>query len=78
MASLFDLRSGHTITEGLQGSSVCNDALRIARARAKESKRSVLLEDDDGDWIVGPRGGIRKMTPALKRRYGFDQHPPDD
>ena len=73
MASLFDLLSGHTITEGLQGSDICNDALRTARAIAKETKRSVLLDDDDCEWIVGPRGGIRKMTPALQRRYGFNQ-----
>jgi hypothetical protein len=73
MASLYDLNSGHTITEGLQGCNVCDEALNIAKRTAAETRRSVLLEDDDGEWIVGPSGRIRKMTPALQRRYGFNQ-----
>jgi hypothetical protein len=74
MAALYDLNSGHTITEGVQGSSVCNDALNMAKAIAKERRRTVILDDDDGEWLIGPSGRIRRFTPALKRRYGFDRH----
>jgi hypothetical protein len=73
MASIYDLNTGHTITVGVQGSSVSTEARNMARRIAKDRNRSVLLEDDNGDWIVGPRGRIRAMTSALARRYGFNQ-----
>lgn len=74
MAALYDLISGHTITAGVQGSNACDAAIRMAKSIAKDSRRTVMLDDDDGEWLVGPSGRVRRFTPALKRRYGFDQH----
>lgn len=39
---------------------------------AKERRKTVILEDDDGEWLVGPRGGIRRFTDRLKREMGFE------
>lgn len=67
MASIYDLDSGQAITAGLQGSSVCNEAINVAKNIAKERRRTVLLEDDDGDWLVGPSGRVRKSTPSYRQ-----------
>lgn len=49
---------GYYITEGLQGCSVCDDALRMARREAKERDEPVFLADDDGNWEVDPDGSV--------------------
>jgi hypothetical protein len=71
MASVYDLATGHTITEGLQGCRVCDQAIQVAADLAKIHNKTVILDDDDGEWLVGPRGRVRKFTAGLKRRYGF-------
>lgn len=58
MASIYDYHNGYTITEGLQGSSVCDEAITAARRIAADREEPVLLEDDDGEWIVHPDGTI--------------------
>lgn len=72
MASIYDINTGHEITTGLQGSKVCDQAIICAKQIAVRKRETVILDDDDGEWLVGPRGGIRRFTKALKRRYGFN------
>ncbi len=55
MAAIYTLDS-ETITEGLQGCSVCDEALQIARRIAAERAETVVLDDDDGLWLVAPDG----------------------
>lgn len=71
MATIYDINTGATITAGLQGADVCDAALRAARRIAAENRETVILEDDDGEWLVGPRGGLRRFTKRLKLKYGF-------
>jgi len=71
MAELYDLQTGYTITEGLQGSSVCDEAIIIARSEARQRGRIVLLDDDDGQWLVGPRS-TRRLTPSLAKKRGLE------
>ena len=51
MAAIFDA-DGHTITEGLQGCSVCDEASNLAKEIAKERGTMIFLNDDDGEWSV--------------------------
>jgi hypothetical protein len=61
MATIFD-NNGDELTAGLQGSSVCDEALMAAREFAKERDETVLLEDDDGRWLVHPNGKCERWT----------------
>jgi len=62
MASIYDYQDGSEITVGLQGSSMCDQAARAAGEIARRGRRGVVLEDDDGLWYFGPRGGMRRLT----------------
>lgn len=59
MAHIEDMH-GNTITGGLQGCIVCDDAVIAARSIAFRRRVCVLLVDDDGDWIVHPDGTIEE------------------
>jgi pyruvate/2-oxoglutarate/acetoin dehydrogenase E1 component len=50
---------------------MCAEAIQCARQIATRNNETVILDDDDGEWLIGPRGGVRKFTTSLKRRYGF-------
>ena len=47
---------GEEITVGLQGSAVCDEALRAARSIARDRNEPVRLEDDGELWDVHPDG----------------------
>jgi len=70
MAAIYDA-DGYTITDGLQGCNVCNEAIRAAQVCADERGEAVTLSDDDGEWLVHPKGtnGTREMATSL----GVDQ-----
>lgn len=57
MAAIYDLH-GNTITGGLQGSEVCDEAIQAAKGLAAERGEAVHLNDDDGDWLVHPDGSV--------------------
>jgi hypothetical protein len=73
MVAIYSTKDGHTITAGLQSDLVCSQAKQVARAVAREKNTTVILDDPEcgGEYLVGPRGRIRKFTPALKRKMGF-------
>jgi hypothetical protein len=71
MAYILDWNDNSLITEGLQGCIVCDEAVQIARQIAQERRAPVVLNDDDGWWRVGPRGGIRRLTRIEKHNAGF-------
>lgn len=54
MAAIYDMDTGDTITDGLQGCNTCDEALDMARRIAAERGESVHLVDDDGEWSVAP------------------------
>ncbi len=47
---------GSEITAGLQPSRFCDEAINLARELAAERNETLLLCDDDGDWLVAPDG----------------------
>ncbi len=55
MATIYD-SNGNTLSEGLQGSDVCDEAINLARQLANERGEAVTLEDDDGEWEIEPDG----------------------
>jgi hypothetical protein len=55
MAEIYS-KNGEELTVGLQGSSVCDEAIRAAVRIAKDLGEEVMLEDDDGRWTVYPSG----------------------
>jgi hypothetical protein len=64
MAAVYDM-DGHAITEGLQGCKVCDEAIQAARAIASRRDEAVVLEDDDGHWIVHPNGTVEDAAGYL-------------
>lgn len=58
MAAIYDTKDGDLITDGLQGSDRCDEALIATRKIAAERGEDVHLDDDDGEWIVSPDGTI--------------------
>ncbi len=59
MAAIYSM-DGNTITEGLQGCDICDEAIDMAMRMAKEFGEPVLLDDDDGEWIVPVEGPARR------------------
>ena len=64
MAAIYDIETGNTLTEGLQGCNACDEAIQHAKRFADEAGHSVQLSDDDGDWEVFPAGPDGKRRPA--------------
>lgn len=44
-STIYDMASGHIITDGVQSQRVCNATINTARSIARERKRSVIVED---------------------------------
>lgn len=63
MASIYTL-DGETITVGLQGCDMCDEAIIVAERIADRRKETVMLDDDDGEWCVYPAGeeGTRRLA----------------
>ncbi len=68
MASIYNT-NGEYITQGLQGSSVCDEALIAAREIAAAHNEDVVLKDDDGYWLVSPDGEVTAVT---AKEIGFE------
>lgn len=49
MASIYDYATGGEITVGLQGCTVCDEAIQVAEQTADQLGRPVHLVDDDGE-----------------------------
>jgi hypothetical protein len=62
MAEIYTLDGG-LITEGLQGCTVCAEAIKLAKEIADDRGEPVRLYDDDGVWLVhpAPKTGKRKV-----------------
>lgn len=57
MAALYTT-FGEAITVGLQGSVVCDEAIQAAKALARDRGHDVVLDDDDGSYLVSPDGSV--------------------
>ena len=55
MATIYD-QDGFTLTQGLQGSIVCDEAIQTARRIATKRGETVYLHDDGTQWRVEPDG----------------------
>jgi hypothetical protein len=51
MAKIYN-QDGYVLTEGLQGCTVCSEAIQVAQSMARDRNEPVILEDDDGTWLV--------------------------
>lgn len=49
---------GEEITVGLQGSAVCDEAIRAAKRIATDRGEAVYLEDEDDQLTVHPDGTV--------------------
>ena len=56
MAAIYHYQTGDVITEGLPGSEICDEAWRCALEMARERNEPVVLDDDDGCWVIHPDG----------------------
>lgn len=56
MAAIYTYETGDAITEGLQGCEICDEAIQIAQRIAADRGEPVVLEDDDGEWLVPSDG----------------------
>lgn len=56
MADLYTYDTGEVISQGLQGCCMCDQAMRAARETARVLNEPVVLDDDDGTWLVNPDG----------------------
>lgn len=54
-ASIYTM-DGAELTTGLQGCTVCDEAIDLARRTAAERGEDVHLVDDDGEWIAHADG----------------------
>ena len=59
MAAVYTLDGGELCT-GLQGCDTCDEAIQAAWQHADQLAADVHLQDDDGDWLVHPKGGGRR------------------
>jgi len=57
MADIYTM-NGEEITMGLQGSAVCDEAIRAARNIARDHGETVRLEDDGELYDVHPDGTV--------------------
>lgn len=57
IATIYDF-NGNILSDGLQTSDVCDEAIRIAKEWATERDEPVYLDDSDGSWEIEPDGTI--------------------
>lgn len=57
MAKIYTM-NGEAITAGLQGSAVCDEAIRAAKSIARDRGETVRLEDDGELLDVHPDGTV--------------------
>lgn len=67
MTNIYSLH-GITITEGVQDMIL----IRTAKAIAADRGEKVIANDGDTSWVVGPRGGVMKMTRKTMIELGFN------
>ena len=70
MATIYDSEA-YPITDGLQGSDICDEAIRAALRIAADRDEEVFLEDEDGLWLVEPDGTVEKVPVRQARSMGF-------
>lgn len=80
MAAIYTM-DGDELTDGLQGCSVCDEAIEAACRTADRLGADVHLSDDDGDWIVHPvaaDGSREAADPIDSDEDGSDDADDDD
>lgn len=62
MAAIYDMTTGDVITDGLQGSDRCDEAIQAARRIAADRGEDVELIDDGDSWVVHPDGSTEPLA----------------
>lgn len=75
MATIYTYKSTDPIAEGLQGAFCCDEAIRAARTIAKESGAPVVLDDEDGVWLVQPNGDATECDREAWESDGICREP---
>lgn len=70
MATILDI-DGNVRSAGLQGCTVCDQAIQIARRQAAQADEDVLLYDDDGVWRVRPDGSAEEQSDKQLEALGL-------
>ena len=65
MATVYTV-DGDVITEGLQGCTMCDEAILAAEAAADRHGEPVILADDDGEWRVYRQRADGTRRPASR------------
>ena len=60
MASIYN-KNGEYLTQGLQGSKVCDEAIKVAKRMAKNRNEEVYLEDDGWIYAILPDGSFGEV-----------------
>jgi len=72
MATIYDAETAYTLSDGLQGSDVCDEAVLMAKQIAREDNRDVILEDENKLWFISAgTGKIREIDSDEARSLGF-------
>lgn len=78
MATIYEYETGKPLSEGLQGSAQCDEAIRYAREEARDRQQPVVVEDDGEFFVVYPDGATREMDDRERRSGGWDATIPVD
>lgn len=68
MATIYNVNAEY-LTQGLQGSAVCDEAIITARRMAAERDEDVIIEDNDEFTLVHPDGTSEEVT---AKEIGFE------
>lgn len=71
MATIYDYQTATTISDGLRGRAVCDEAMQCARELACDRQQPVVLEDDGDFFVVSPDGAVRQMGERERRSGGW-------
>jgi hypothetical protein len=59
-STIYDMRTAHVLTDGVQSQTVCDETINTARWLARERKHSVIVEDRGTEecYRVTPGGHV--------------------
>ena len=74
-STIYDLQTGHTITDGVQSQAACNATINTARSIAAERGHSVIVEDRGTQecYRVTPGGHIWRAPKGWAGSWEQDQ-----
>jgi streptogramin lyase len=67
-STIYDMRTGHVLTDGVQSQKVCDATINTARRIAREERRSVIVEDRGTEkcYRVTPAGHTWRLPKSWR------------